>query len=367
MQRHLRADLLSTAEELADLGTWVMDLQTGEADWSDGIYTIFGIAPGSVPVTPEELLKRVHPEDRDRMAAVLERAQSDPDSLTGYGAQEDYRIVRPDGSVREIRGRGRVEAGDDGARLWLGIEQDVTDHRMRERELRAHYAVSQALREWGSFEEGVVVLLRRMATAVDYPVGTFWSWEPATQEVACRAVWTAPGLDASDWQAAARTVRFRLGEGLPGRCWAERETIVSTDVTRDPRVSRHEAVNTLGIHSALVIPAVLEEQTIAVLAFYSPEHRDAGARLRATLNAIGRDLGRFLAQRRAQLEPSPLSAREREVLQLAAEGRSGPQIAERLVVSPSTIKTHFENIYEKLGVGDRAGAVAYALRIGLIT
>jgi two-component system nitrate/nitrite response regulator NarL len=36
-------------------------------------------------------------------------------------------------------------------------------------------------------------------------------------------------------------------------------------------------------------------------------------------------------------------------------------------VSPSTVKTHFENIYEKLGVGDRAAAVAHALRIGLIS
>jgi two-component system, NarL family, nitrate/nitrite response regulator NarL len=54
------------------------------------------------------------------------------------------------------------------------------------------------------------------------------------------------------------------------------------------------------------------------------------------------------------------------VLRLAAEGCSGPEIAARLIVSPSTIKTHFENIGEKLGVSDRAGAVARAMRIGLV-
>jgi DNA-binding CsgD family transcriptional regulator len=61
-----------------------------------------------------------------------------------------------------------------------------------------------------------------------------------------------------------------------------------------------------------------------------------------------------------------LTAREGEVLQLAAEGLSGPNIAERLFVSPGTVKTHFQNIYEKLGVRDRAAAVARALRLGLI-
>jgi DNA-binding CsgD family transcriptional regulator len=63
---------------------------------------------------------------------------------------------------------------------------------------------------------------------------------------------------------------------------------------------------------------------------------------------------------------TPLSPREREVLQLAAEGLSGPVIAARLTVSPGTIKTHFANIYEKLEVGDRAAAVARGLRLGFI-
>jgi DNA-binding CsgD family transcriptional regulator len=62
-----------------------------------------------------------------------------------------------------------------------------------------------------------------------------------------------------------------------------------------------------------------------------------------------------------------LTARELEMLQLAADGLSGPQIAELLVLSPGTVKTHFQNIYKKWGVSDRAGAVARALREGLIS
>ncbi len=61
-----------------------------------------------------------------------------------------------------------------------------------------------------------------------------------------------------------------------------------------------------------------------------------------------------------------LTPREHEVLQLAADGHRAPQIAERLVLSTGTVKTHFQNIYAKLDVGDRASAVASALRSGLI-
>ncbi|HWT92549.1 MAG TPA: LuxR C-terminal-related transcriptional regulator [Solirubrobacteraceae bacterium] len=64
--------------------------------------------------------------------------------------------------------------------------------------------------------------------------------------------------------------------------------------------------------------------------------------------------------------PVDLTARELELLRLAADGASGPEMAERLGVRPATVKRHFENVYAKLGVRDRTAAVAYALRHGLI-
>jgi two-component system nitrate/nitrite response regulator NarL len=61
-----------------------------------------------------------------------------------------------------------------------------------------------------------------------------------------------------------------------------------------------------------------------------------------------------------------LTAREREVLTLMADGLSGPQIAERLIVALPTVKTHQARLYEKLGVSERAAAVAEAMRRGLL-
>ena len=61
-----------------------------------------------------------------------------------------------------------------------------------------------------------------------------------------------------------------------------------------------------------------------------------------------------------------LTPRETEVLALAADGLSGPDVAHELVLSVTTVNTHFKNIYEKLDVRNRPGAVAKALRLGLI-
>lgn len=60
-----------------------------------------------------------------------------------------------------------------------------------------------------------------------------------------------------------------------------------------------------------------------------------------------------------------LSARQREILLLAADGLSTAEIGARLHLSQATIKTHLANSYERLDVSDRTAAVAQALRLGL--
>jgi two-component system, NarL family, nitrate/nitrite response regulator NarL len=72
-----------------------------------------------------------------------------------------------------------------------------------------------------------------------------------------------------------------------------------------------------------------------------------------------------LQQRRAGAH-SVLTARESEILGLLAAGASAPDIGSRLHLSTATIKTHLHNLYEKLGVNDRAAAVAEGMRRGLI-
>jgi two-component system nitrate/nitrite response regulator NarL len=61
-----------------------------------------------------------------------------------------------------------------------------------------------------------------------------------------------------------------------------------------------------------------------------------------------------------------LTQREREILGLTADGCTAPEIGRRLYLSTTTVKTHLQHLYEKLGVSDRAAAVAEAMRRGLL-
>jgi two-component system nitrate/nitrite response regulator NarL len=76
-------------------------------------------------------------------------------------------------------------------------------------------------------------------------------------------------------------------------------------------------------------------------------------------------IAREIRMRSVQDRPI-LSPREHEILVLTADGLSAPEIAERLVLSPATIRTHLQHLYDKLEVSDRAAAVAAAIRRGVI-
>jgi two-component system nitrate/nitrite response regulator NarL len=72
-------------------------------------------------------------------------------------------------------------------------------------------------------------------------------------------------------------------------------------------------------------------------------------------------------QQRERADGRPdLTPRESEVLHMIAEGLSAPEIAKRIHLSPTTVKTHLHTLYEKLGVSDRAAAVAEGMRRGLL-
>ena len=98
----------------------------------------------------------------------------------------------------------------------------------------------------------------------------------------------------------------------------------------------------------------------AAAAELSREALDPDA-VRAVLQVAGAK-----SSRTGRHRPAGLTPREVEVLQLLARGQSLSQIAERLVISPSTAHTHSAHVYEKAGISTRAGAALFAMEHGLL-
>lgn len=123
------------AQAVAHLGSWVWHLRTNRLEWSSQMFEIFGIDQATFDGDLAGVVARaIHPDDR---AAVAERANKAVVEA-GRPVPIEYRVVRPDGSVRLVRGEGgELVLGTDGQPDRLsGVALDITELKANEEALR---------------------------------------------------------------------------------------------------------------------------------------------------------------------------------------------------------------------------------------
>ncbi len=117
-----RETLLSEAERIAKVGSWIWNVRTARVRWSDELYRILGYELGS-EATTERFFARLHPDDVERI-----REQSSRAAAEGLTQNASCRIVRPDGTVRHVEMTGAALRDESGEldRI-VGTVLDVTE------------------------------------------------------------------------------------------------------------------------------------------------------------------------------------------------------------------------------------------------
>jgi PAS domain S-box-containing protein len=119
------------AQNLIHMGNWELNLITADAIWSPEIYDIFNI-PYQETSKFEELIKFIHPDDRERVIQKIETS-----SKAFKRCIVEYRIIQPDGSIRHIHSVGEVTEStkDKQPTRMMGVLQDITYSKEIEHEL----------------------------------------------------------------------------------------------------------------------------------------------------------------------------------------------------------------------------------------
>lgn len=123
---------LAEAERITQTGSWEWDIPHDKLSWSDGLLEIYGLRAREFDSTREGGERRVHPEDRARVRAAIERALAERSAFT-----IEHRSVRADGRLRTLRSRGEVVVDELGQPVRVvGVVQDVTEARLAQEALR---------------------------------------------------------------------------------------------------------------------------------------------------------------------------------------------------------------------------------------
>lgn len=142
---------LRSAIEVADIGEWTIDLETGAVDYGDQMSPIFGQAPGSVVVERvQDVLNLIHPDDRSWVDSETRR------QIASNATYElEYRVVRSDGTVGWVATRGRLLHSGGKPTQLAGVTRDITAAREFNQELDRQVTRARAELEriWVSSEE----------------------------------------------------------------------------------------------------------------------------------------------------------------------------------------------------------------------
>ncbi|HET8799116.1 MAG TPA: PAS domain S-box protein [Thermoanaerobaculia bacterium] len=133
---------LAAAQSIARVGSYEYDLATGRRIWSEELFRIYGLEPQSeVDMAYADAL--IHPDDAEM---VMQRRAQTIQTLAAF--EGDHRIIRPDGQVRTLNGRGYTVRDDQGRAIKvIGVLQDVTEARAQERELKLRVQQQHAIAE----------------------------------------------------------------------------------------------------------------------------------------------------------------------------------------------------------------------------
>ena len=188
-----------------------------------------------------------------------------------------------------------------------------------ERQLAIQYAVARAFAQGERLSDVSGLLLDTLVEVLDWETAALWVPDEGGRALRCadtsrRSEWSAP------WVEHARTATFAPGAGLPGRVWAGRHAIWVRDTDDEANFPRRDLARTVGLRHGIAFPVLAGGSVRAVVELFAADVRDPDEIQTSFLEAVGHQLGSFLARIEASRAVGESEARKAGILSAAVDG-----------------------------------------------
>lgn len=292
---------LKDAQRIASIGNWEWNADTEELWWSDEFYRLFGMEPNNHSANFDELIERVHIDDRERVKQIVDDALN-----SGNHYETEYRIVRPDGSLGYMNERVEVSFGDDGKPLRLaGTINDISERKEAENELRRNAEFQALLAELSSR------LMMARTSDIDEPMKQGLSMIGSNYDLDAISVWWFTGTKEghrSSHRWVRKSEKSRQTQASPAEIpWITEQllagkTVAISNLENLPAEARSDRklLARKGVRSILIIPLRDDDRLLGACAFgLTREARLWTAETIAELKLIAEALGGANARSRA--------------------------------------------------------------------
>jgi PAS domain S-box-containing protein len=251
----LREEQLRVAVAAAQMGTWEWTIASNEVHWSPSLEAMHGLAPGTFGGTYEAFQADIHADDRAAVVTAI------GESLQRGTHRVEYRIVRPDGAVRWVEGRGEVfrDAAGRPARL-VGVCVDVTERKRADERNRVLADIARSI----SASLDIDTVLQRIADGAR----TLCASDRAAiflrddrADVMVSRFRVGPSVPSYD------ELHIRRGEGLGGMVMQTGRPLRTSSYQTDPRVpdSLRAIAEQRGTVTLMAVPILIADEVAGLL------------------------------------------------------------------------------------------------------
>jgi PAS domain S-box-containing protein len=233
--------------------------------------------------------------DAEAINEILRRLDA-KEELQGFRAQ----LRCKNGAIRIVRIYSNVFSRDAEFVHTRCFTIDVTDREHSEGRIAAQLAITRLLAFSTSLAEISEKVLETICGASECDFASIWRLPDDADELQCVKVWHRSNSSFPHFDKQTAEIRFRKGDGLPGRAWETNQAAWISDLGRDENFPRKEAAMTDGLRSAFAFPIAAEGKVWGVLEFLSCQYREPDAEFMTMMEGIGIQIGQFAERKQVQ-------------------------------------------------------------------
>ncbi|MGH2515245.1 MAG: PAS domain S-box protein, partial [Ktedonobacterales bacterium] len=239
--------------------------------------------------------------------------------------QETYRsgdevFVRKDGTLLPVAYIATPFASDGKLTGAVVAFHDISERQRTDRRRALDLAISRVLAEVSSLEEGAPRLLEALAGSIGWETAGLWLPNARTRRLECAALWSAPGVQVTEFHMLEKERTFGPGEKSPGIVWTTGTAQWIGDLTLEARGDRRDAAIAAGVRAVVGFPVRDSGGgVLGVVLCGGTRAKPVDEDLLAVLVAAGERIGIFMERAEAERARRASEARMRATLEIALD------------------------------------------------
>jgi len=232
--------------------------------------------------------------DEEAIHEILQRLAR-KEELHGYKA----RLRCKNGSTRIVRTYSNVYWKDGEFVHTRCFSVDITERERSEHRIAAQLAITRLLADSGSPSNFADRILETMCEVCECDFAALWLLDDQKNELYCSRRWAKPDFRDSEFAKLTDSVRFRIGEGLPGRVWQSNEPTWISDLRLDQNLPRKAVATSDHLNSAFAFPIAINDKVLGVIEFFSSQIRQPDTEFINMMATIGIQMGHATHRKQA--------------------------------------------------------------------